>query len=517
MAAGGTLSAEMAGQISETGVASSPTSGPRPQSRAPAFHVVLAIEIWERFGFYGMQAILLLYMIQKLGMRDAQANMLWGSFAAMTYAAPVVGGWLGDRVLGSRRTMVVGGIVLATGYLLLGALSGTARALFVSMAVIAVGNGLFKPNSCNMVNIIYRGQDQKLDVAFTIYYMSVNIGSTFSLFLVPLVQQYFGWAAAFMFCGAGLLLGVGGYFIRQRRLEAIGTAPDFRPLPWRHGLLVAGGAGVVIALMARVFASTSIQGVLVVASGMVIILVWMTVYARAAAHERPGLRIMYLLTFQVALYFVFYQQMVTSLTLFALRNVGKDFTLLGVRLFSMSAGQFQAFNPLWIMLGTPLLITAYNWLGRRRADISIAGKFVIGFFCVTLSFLAWWLSTVLSPSAYVSPWVMLFGYGPLSIGELMINSLGLAAIARYVPARISAFMAGCYYVLIGFAMYVGSIVANMAAVDNASGLDAARTLMIYGGLFRTLAFMAGAATVVFALLLPVVRRWEGASIGARRP
>ncbi|MDT8871549.1 oligopeptide:H+ symporter [Komagataeibacter rhaeticus] len=159
--------------------------------------------------FYGMQAILLLYMIQKLGMRDAQANMLWGSFAAMTYAAPVVGGWLSDRVLGSRRTMVVGGIVLATGYLLLGALSGTARALFVSMAVIAVGNGLFKPNSCNMVNIIYRGQDQKLDVAFTIYYMSVNIGSTFSLFLVPLVQQYFGWAAAFMFCGAGLLLGVG--------------------------------------------------------------------------------------------------------------------------------------------------------------------------------------------------------------------------------------------------------------------------------------------------------------------
>ncbi|MDT8871551.1 hypothetical protein RAA17_11950 [Komagataeibacter rhaeticus] len=124
---------------------------------------------------------------------------------------------------------------------------------------------------------------------------------------------------------------------------------------------------------------------------------------------------------------------------------------------------------------------------------------------------------MLSPSAYVSPWVMLFGYGPLSIGELMINSLGLAAIARYVPARISAFMAGCYYVLIGFAMYVGSIVANMAAVDNASGLDAARTLMIYGGLFRTLAFMAGAATVVFALLLPVVRRWEGPASGHGGP
>ncbi|BAK82752.1 peptide MFS transporter [Komagataeibacter medellinensis] len=502
--------------ISQKGTGELPVPDLCPESRGPAFHVVLAIEIWERFGFYGMQAILLLYMIQKLGLQDMQANMLWGSFAAMTYAAPVAGGWLGDRVLGSRRTMVVGGIVLASGYLLLGMLVGTTQALFVNMAVIAVGNGLFKPNSCNMVNIIYRGQDQKLDVAFTIYYMSVNIGSTFSLFLVPLVQQSYGWGAAFIFCGLGLLLGVGGYFIRRSRLAAIGTVSDFRPVPWRHGLLVAGGAVAVTALMALVFASASIQGVLVVASGITIILAWAVVYARAAVHERTGLRIMYLLTFQVALYFVFYQQMVTSLTLFALRNVNKDFTLWGLHLFSMSAGQFQVFNPVWIMLGTPMLIAAYNWLGRRDADISIAGKFVIGFFCVTLSFLAWWLSTVLSSSDHVSPWVMLFGYGPLSIGELMINSLGLAAIARYVPVRISAFMAGCYYVLVGFAMYVGSIVANMAAVDNAAGLDAARTLVIYGSLFRTLAFMAGGATVMFALLLPMVRRWEGANAMAER-
>ncbi|MCE2563483.1 peptide MFS transporter [Komagataeibacter sp. FNDCF1] len=491
-------------------------AGLSPAGRSAAFHVVLAIEIWERFGFYGMQAILLLYMIQKLGMQDTQANMLWGSFAAMTYAAPVVGGWLGDRVLGSRRTMVAGGIVLAAGYLLLGMMSGTAHALFAGMAIIAVGNGLFKPNSCNMVNIIYRGQDRKLDVAFTIYYMSVNIGSTFSLFLVPLVQQSYGWGAAFMSCGAGLALGVAGYFIRHRRLGTVGTIPDFRPVPWRHGLMVAVGAAVVVALMARVFASASIQGVLVIASGVVIMLAWAGVYARAAAHERPGLRIMFLLTFEVALYFVFYQQMVTSLTLFALRNVGKEFTLFGLHLFSMSAGQFQAFNPLWIMLGTPLLIMIYNWLGRRDADIGIAGKFVIGFACVTLSFLVWWLSAVLAPSSHVSPWVMLLGYGPLSVGELMINSLGLAAIARYVPVRISAFMAGCYYVLIGFAMYVGSIVANMAAVDNAQGLDAARTLLIYGALFRTLAFMAGGATVVFALLLPVVRRWEQANACARK-
>ncbi|CUW46977.1 Dipeptide and tripeptide permease A [Novacetimonas hansenii] len=480
--------------------------------RSAAFRVVLAIEIWERFGFYGMQAILLLYMVQKLGMHDTQANMLWGSFAAMTYAAPVVGGWLGDQVLGSRRTMVMGAIILATGYLLLGGMTGNAHSLFLGMAVIAVGNGFFKPNSCNTVNLIYRDQEQKLDVAFTIYYMSVNIGSTFSLVLTPWLQQTYGWATAFTSCGVGLVLGIVAYFLRRRRLDGIGTTPDFTHVPLRRTITIAAATLAAIAVIARIFESNSIQGMLVIASGLTIMAAWIFLYVRAAPHERPGLKIIYLLTFEVALYFVFYQQMVTSLTLFTLRNVSKDFTLFGLHLFSMSAGQFQAFNPFWIMLGTPMLITIYNWLGRRNADISIAGKFVIGFACVTLSFVMWWISTRLCATNQVSPWWMLFGYAPLSIGELMLNSLGLAAIARYVPQRISAFMAGCFYVLIGFAMYVGSMVANLAAIDNAgeSGTDAAQTLVIYGTLFRNLAFVAGAATLVFALLLPLVRGWERA-------
>ncbi|MBE7619535.1 MFS transporter [Komagataeibacter sp. FXV2] len=485
--------------------------------RSAAFRVVLAIEIWERFGFYGMQAILLLYMVQKLGMNDTQANMLWGSFAAITYAAPVVGGWLGDRVLGSRRTMVVGAIVLASGYLLLGGMTGNAHSLFLGMAVIAVGNGLFKPNSCNTVNLIYRDQEQTLDVAFTIYYMSVNIGSTFSLVLTPWLQQTYGWAVAFASCGVGLVLGIVAYFIRRRRLDGIGTAPDFNAAPIRHGFVISAAILAAIAVIVRILESSSIQGMLVMASGLMIMAAWVVLYVRAAAHERPGLKIIYLLTFEVALYFVFYQQMVTSLTLFTLRNVSKDFTLMGLHLFSMSAGQFQAFNPLWIMLGTPLLIAVYKWLGRRDADISIAGKFVIGFACVTLSFVIWWVCTHLCAGDHVSPWWMLFGYGPLSIGELMLNSLGLAAIARYVPPRISAFMAGCFYVLIGFAMYVGSMVANMAAIDNAGerGTDAAQTLVIYGTLFRNLAFVAGTATLAFALLLPLVRGWERANAAAR--
>ncbi|PYD75554.1 peptide MFS transporter [Novacetimonas pomaceti] len=480
--------------------------------RSAAFRVVLAIEIWERFGFYGMQAILLLYMVQKLGMHDTQANMLWGSFAAITYAAPVVGGWLGDRVLGSRRTMLVGAMVLATGYLLLGLMSGDAHSLFIGMATISVGNGLFKPNSCNTVNIIYRDEPHKLDVAFTIYYMSVNVGSTFSLFLTPWIQQAYGWGAAFISCGLGLGLGICGYFLRQARLSAIGTAPDFQPVPMRRTAVISVTMLLAIAIIARIFESSSIQGLLVIASGLLIIAGWIVLYFRVASHERPGLKIIYLLIFEVALYFVFYQQMVTSLTLFTLRNVGKDFTLFGLNLFSLSAGQFQGFNPLWIMLGTPLVIGAYNWLGRRDADLSIAGKFVVGFACVTLSFVIWWLSARMSSTPYVSPWWMLIGYGPLSIGELMLNSLGLAAIARYVPARISALMAGCFYVMIGFAMYVGSMVANMAAIDNTGGKEAdpAQTLMIYGSLFRDLAYVAGAATLIFALLLPIVRKWESA-------
>ncbi|TLU70991.1 peptide MFS transporter [Lichenicoccus roseus] len=484
---------------------------PSTVTRTQSFTVVLLIELWERFGYYGMQAILLLFMVQQLGFSDARSNLLWGAFAALTYAAPAVGGWIGDRVLGSRRTMLLGAITLTIGYLLMAWPTTGTVLLYAAMGTISVGNGLFKSNAANMVRRIYEGDDSRLDGAFTIYYMAVNVGSTVSILLCPWLKDRYGWHVAFGMCCAGLVLGLVNYAIMHRRVDHIGSVPDGQPL--RPALLAAiiGGALGAIVVVGFVLQHAAVARACVWLAGAAVVAIWIWTYARSAASERPGLLMMYLLTVQSMVFFIFYQQMSTSLTLFALRNVQLEFNLAGVALFHWSAGQFQALNPIWIMLASPPLALLYNRLGATGRDVSLATKFLLGFACVAGGFLVWWLSCRFATSPLISPWVMVWGYGLLSLGELLVSGLGLAVVARYVPGRMSAFMMGAYFVSTGVAMYLGSAVANLAAVPDLGGAaDPAQSLPIYTTLFFRLFLAACVGTGLFALLLPVSRKLDRA-------
>ncbi len=484
-------------------------------TRTQSFTVVLLIELWERFGYYGMQAILLLFMVQQLGFSDARSNLLWGAFAALTYAAPAIGGWIGDKVLGSRRTMLLGAVTLAIGYLLMAWPTAGTVLLYAAMGTISIGNGLFKSNAANMVRRIYEGDDSRLDGAFTIYYMAVNVGSTVSILLCPWLKDRFGWHVAFGMCCAGLVIGLVNYAVMHRRLDHVGSLPDSRPL--RPGLLagVIAGAALAIVLVGFVLQHAAIARACVWLAGAAVVALWIWIYLRSAGHERAGLLMMYLLTVQVMVFFIFYQQMSTSLTLFALRNVQLEFTLGGVALFHWSAGQFQALNAIWIMLASPPLAWLYNRLGAARRDVSIATKFVLGFACVAAGFLIWWLACKFATNPLISPWVMVWGYLLLSLGELLISGLGLAVVARYVPGRMSAFMMGALFVSIGVALYLGSAVANLAAVPDLAGTGGgpagpAQSLPIYTNLFFRLFVVASALTALFGLLLPVSRRLDRA-------
>ena len=493
-------------------------SSARP-SRTQSFSVVLLIELWERFGYYGMQAILLLFMVQQLGFRDAQANLLWGAFAALTYAAPAVGGWIGDQVLGSRRTMLMGAVTLALGYLFLSLPVGGTLLLYVAMGTITIGNGMFKSNAANMVRRIYEGDDSKLDGAFTIYYMAVNVGSTVSLLLCPWLKDRYGWHVAFATCFVGLLLGLANYALMHRRVDHIGSAPDMQPLRLERLAMVVAGVVAAIAAVSFVLQDAGLARACIWLAAAVVVAIWIWTFRNSTASERPGLLMMYLLTLEVMLFFIFYQQMSTSLTLFALRNVRLDFTIGDVTLFRWSAGQFQALNAIWIMIASPPLAWLYNRLGATGRDFSIAGKFLLGFACVAGGFLVWWLSCSESASPLISPWVMVWGYMLLSLGELLISGLGLAVAARYVPARISGFMMGSLFLAIGVSFYLGSLVANMAALPDLAGSGPAQSLPLYTTLFFRLFLLACGGTLLFALLLPVTRRLDVAhqrSLAGRR-
>ena len=475
----------------------------QPQARPRAFRTIFLIELWERFGYYGMAALLVLFMVQRLGFDDARANLTWGAFAALVYAMPAIGGWVGDRILGTRRTLLLGTAVLALGYALM-AVPRDAM-LYVALGTVVVGNGLFKANSANMVRRIYEGDSARIDAAFTWYYIAVNVGSTMSQLLTPWIGVRYGWHAAFGVCAAGLLLGLANYALLRCTLDGVGSAPDERPMPWKALAAVLCVSAVLVFVVATVLQHREIAVALVYAACAAVLGIFAWLIARGLPSERAGLVAALVLTLQVVLYFIFYQQMTTSLTLFALRNVDWNQTLFGIHLFTWIPAQYQVLDPIWIFILGPLLATLYTRLGRAGRDPSIASKFALGFLIVAAGFFVFAFSGATAVEGRVSSWYMVWGYALLALGELLVSGLGLAVMARYVPARMGGFMMGAYYVGVGISQYLGSVVANFASVPEGPP-DAVATLPIYTGLFLRLGYAACGAALLAILLLPLLRR-----------
>lgn len=478
-------------------------------SQTRSFTTVFLVEMWERFGYYGMSALLVLFMVERIGFNDAQANLTWGAFAALVYAAPSIGGWIGDNVLGARRTMVLGACVLAFGYLMLAIPDDRLGFLYASLAVIVVGNGLFKANAANLVRRIYEGDDARIDSAFTMYYMAVNVGSTVSMLATPWIKDRWGWHAGFAVCCAGMVMGMLNFVLCRRSLAHIGSTPDAQPIVWRRvGAIAAGAVGLAL-VTAFVLSDEAVAGVCIYAAAFAFVAIFAAMLIKCKRFERAGLVAAFMLVMQSMLFFIFYQQMSTSLTLFALRNVEPTMALFGMPLVRWSPAQFQALNPIWIMLLSPILALMYTRLTRNGTDLSIAAKFALGFIAVAAGFFVFAFSGGFAVDGRISPWFLVVGYGLVSLGELLVSGLGLAMIARYVPARMSGLMMGAYFVSTGVSQYLGSIVANIARMPS-NDLPATASLPLYTTLFAQLGWLAAAGAVLSILLLPLMRRLSNA-------
>jgi len=470
-----------------------------------SFTVLFLVEMWERFGYYGMTAVVVLYMVKKLGYTDDRANLTFGAFVAMAYASPAIGGWLGDKVLGTRRMTVFGATILAIGYSLL-AVPGVP--LFLSLGVIAVGSGLFKPNPANLVSKVYEGQPAKIDSAFTLYYMAVNLGSTLSQTATPLIAERVSWHLAFGVCAGGMTLGILNYFFMNRFLRRVGSPPDFQPFPWKKFGLTLAGCVLAVGFVSWVVQNLFVAKLMVWLATAVMLGIFALLIQRGTAKERSGLVAVLILTAQGIIFFIFYQQMSTSLTLFADRNVNLNF-LFGYR---VPAGQVQALNPYWIFLLSPPLAWAYTRLGKRRGgDFPVALKFALGFVVLAAGFFVFGLSgNTAGPDGRVSLWWVILGYGLMSLGELLISGLGLAMVARYVGPKLRGFLMGTWFLATGISQYLGSYVATFASVPQ-NVTDPIQTLQLYMRLFMGLGVVAVVGAIISFALLPVMRRLSAES------
>ncbi len=488
-------------------------AGTAPYTQTRSFSTIALIELWERFGYYGMQALIVYFMVQRLGFDDSRANLVWSACAALIYVSPAIGGWIGDKVLGTRRSMQIGAVILAIGYALMAVPTLNTWFIFSALGVIVVGNGLFKPNTANMVRKIYEGDDSKIDSAFTIYYMSVNVGSTVSMLATPAIKDYvnahygdgLGWHAAFAVCSVGLVIGLLNVNLFRRTIAHIGSSPDQLPVRVDKLMMVLGAGVLMVGASAVILQYQSIARAFVYIAGIVVLGIFVHLIRKSEPNERAGLIAALVLTLQTVFFFIFYQQMSTSLSLFALRNVDLDFNVFGATLFTWNPAQFQALNAIWIMLLSPVLAGIYSVAGRSGKDLSIAAKFALGFAMVAVGFFVYGIAGNFAVGGKTSSWVMIIGYGCYSLGELLVSGLGLAMIARYVPERMGGFMMGAYFVAVGISQYLGGVVANLASVPR-DMVDPLQTLPIYTSLFNKLGIGAIACTLIALAALPLMRK-----------
>jgi POT family proton-dependent oligopeptide transporter len=476
-----------------------------------AFLVLFCVEIWERFGYYGMGSLLVLYMVQQRRFGDARADFIWGAFSALVYSMPMLGGYLGDRVLGLRRTLVLGALTLGLGYLLLSVpLDAT---LFPAMGLIALGNGLFKVNPNNLVSRLHEGEHSKLDILFTVYYVSLQLGAFVSILLLPWIKDHshwvisFGplrfdsWHLAFGVSAIGLTLGLLNYGAFRSYLRPYGAEPDFKPLKARVLAGVLAVSGLIAALLAEIIRHRIAAAVVVGLFALLMVSVFAHLLVTGERSGRNRVIACIVFTLISIIWAIYNQQIYTSLTLFALRNVSH--TLLGLH---VAAAQFQDLNQFWLALLALPLAGLYARLGRtRRGDFSISSKYAAGLYLLAAAFFVYAAGGLTARDGVSSPWWLVAGYGAQSLGELLISALSFSMVSQLVPRRSRGIIMGGWFLGMGLSNYVGGAIAGLASIP-AGATSAVETLPIYTHLFTGLGIGALVAAVIATLLVPWLNR-----------
>ena len=481
-------------------------SDAHPINRKKAFNMLFFIEFWERFGYYGLQAVLAMFFVKALNMADAQSFIVFGAFSAMVYGYVSIGGYIGDKVLGTQRTIALGAIVLMLGYALMAfAASGEVvdeGMVFLALGAIACGNGIFKANPSSLLSKIYEGDEQHLDSAFTMYYMAVNIGSFVSMLLVPIVGSMYGLSLGFSICAMGLVVAIGGFFSFRYLVRGIDSPAGKKPFSMKKMALVVVGVIVMTLVSAWMLSHLEVAHALLWGIALLVYGVFFKMIFQSQGAERSKMIAAMILIVEAIVFFTLYQQMPTSLNFFAINNV--EHSIMGIEI--PDAQVFQTLNPFWIMLASPVLAWMYSHFGDKGNDLSMPGKFALGMLLTAGSFLVVGLSArFASEAGIVSAWWLVGSYFLSSIGELLISGLGLSMISKLVPQRLLGFLMGAWFLTTSIAAVLGGKVAALTAVPEGV-TDPAQTLDIYTGVFTEIGLVTLGVTVLMAVTVPLLNR-----------
>ncbi|MBA2652508.1 MAG: MFS transporter [Tatlockia sp.] len=442
----------------------------REQPRA--FYTIFLLEIWERFGFYTMQGVIILFFIRYLNFSDREAYYVFGAFSALVYGMVVLGGYLGDKILGTKRTIILGLIILSLGYLALAFVGKTQ--VYQALGIICVGNGLFKANPSSLLAKCYHKNDRRLHGGFTLYYMAINLGSIVALLAGPPVAEHFGYSYAFFLSAIGLVFGLLNYILQRRQLAPIKSEADERTIPFWLWAVVFLGIIIFTYISAFLIQHEFLAKSLFWPIFVLVTLIYFYYMRRENKASRVRMLVAFILMLESVVFFTLYQQMPTSLNLFAVNNVNP--ILFGIAIDPQS---FQALNPIWIVIMSPVLAMIYSKAHERGFSISIPYKFATGMLCCGFGFcLLFFARYAHNGEGIVTSWWLVGSYFFQSTGELLVSALGLAMVAELVPKHIFGFVMGMWFLTISLAGFIGASVASLTALPEqlASGKE---SLIIY--------------------------------------
>jgi proton-dependent oligopeptide transporter, POT family len=467
-------------------------------------------EMWERFSYYGMRALLILFITAPvarggLGFGVAKAGAIYGLYTAMVYLLCLPGGWVADRITGQRRAVLYGGILITAGQFCL--MTPGVSMFYAGLGLLMLGTGLLKPNVSTIVGQLYAAGDHRRDAGFSIFYMGINLGALIAPLPCGWVGERISWRLGFGLAGVGMLAGViqfalGGKYMgtaglhparaespeaekRQKRNALIGTAGGLALIGLVGGLAASG----VVELTAEMI-SNALGVVLVIIS--VAVFSWLIFGSGWSATERKRSAAILVLFLAAALFWSMFEQAGSSLNLFAERSTNRN-----VFGFQFPASWFQFVQPAFIVLLAPVF--AWLWTKMSDREPSSPAKFSLGLLAGGAGFavLAWGASKA-SGGVLVSMWWLNVTYLLHTIGELCLSPVGLSAMTKLAPARVAGFMMGLWFVSIS----IGDYLAGKAASVYES--------MSLPNLFGTVAaFGVGAAVILVFLIKPTVRLMSG--------
>ena len=461
-------------------------------------YMLFFAEMWERFSYYGMRAILIFYLTQHWLFSDSKSNLVYGAYTSLVYITPVLGGYLADRYLGQRKAVVFGGVLLAIGHSLMavegvgGQSDPTINVFWAALAFIIVGSGFLKANISVMVGQLYKLTDIRRDGAYTIFYMGINVGAAIGTIMVAYLGQTIGWGWGFGLAGIGMLVGLVVFVLGKSALKGAGEAPALLAKSKEWAIYGVGIAAVAV-IWALVQYQDVIQGLLVVSG---VSLLGYVLYESFKLDKEPRER-MFAILFLISLNPIFwglFEQAGGSMNLFTDRFVDRG---------GVPAGIFQSINPIYIILLAPLFAALWQWLGRRGKEPSAPAKFGLALLQMGLANLALvWGAEAFGVAAMTPVYLVFLYYLLATTAELCLSPVGLSAMNRLAPKFLASLIMGAWFYMTA----VGNFVAGK--IGEATGGEGGE--MSKQGLldvYEMFGWITIGISVAVLLVSPIVKRW----------